>query len=76
MSRLLQTSPGERIGFYLVSNGTTDTVLQGGTSTENVFFSILEANPDGVNHLRVSESNGQFIRVVSSSSWSSEFYWV
>ena len=60
LSRLLQASPGDRMAFYLVSNGTTDTLL-GATGTPNVFFSIPEANPDGVDHLRVSESNDQFI---------------
>ncbi len=46
--------------FYLVSNGTKDTLL-GATVTPNVFFSINEANLDGVDHLRVSESNAQLI---------------
>ena len=61
LSRLLPARTGDRIAFYLVSNGTTDTLLQEATSTTNVFFSIPEANPDGVDHLRVSESNDQFI---------------
>ena len=61
LSRRLQASPGDRVAFYLVSNSTTDTMLQGTNSTPNVFFSILEANPDGVDHLRISESNDQLI---------------
>ncbi len=60
LSRLLQARTGDRMAFYLVSDGTTDTVL-GATGTSNVFFSIPEANPDGVDHLGVSESNDQFI---------------
>ncbi|MGK7953380.1 MAG: DUF4114 domain-containing protein [Xenococcaceae cyanobacterium] len=61
LSRRLQASPGDRVAFYLVSDSTTDTMLQETNSTPNVFFSILEANPDRVDHLRVSESNDQWI---------------
>ena len=60
-SRLLSAIPGARVAFYLVSDSTTDTLLGETTGTANVFFSIQEANPDGVDHLRVSESNDQLI---------------
>ena len=41
----LEAVAGERVAFYLVSNGTTNTLL-GATVTPNVFFSINEANLD------------------------------
>ena len=57
LSRLLQASLGDRVAFYLVSNGTTDTLLRGRLALPMSSSLSTEANPDGVDHLRVSESN-------------------
>jgi hypothetical protein len=55
---------GDRLGFYLVQNSTTDTVLSklaAGQTPPNVFFATTSANSDGFDHLQVSEgSNSTF----------------
>jgi len=54
-SRQLSFIGGTRLGFYLVSNGTTAAVQAGQSSPDNVFFFTPQANADNFDHLRVSE---------------------
>ena len=63
---------GQQIGFYLIANGTTDGVLFDAplppfTPGPQTFFAFPEANPDGEDHLQVSENNGTF-----TLSWEDE----
>ncbi|MEM6754031.1 MAG: DUF4114 domain-containing protein, partial [Cyanobacteria bacterium P01_C01_bin.38] len=60
VARQLPYSGGMRLGFYLVANGTTDGVIQGGNNPGEVYFSIPQANAAGIKPLQVSETNGQF----------------
>ncbi len=49
---------GSMFGIYMVANGTTDQVLSqnprnhSGGKRPNVFFSFVQANPDGIDHFR------------------------
>lgn len=60
-TRHLSLPTNKPLMFYLVQNGTTDTVLADGPNAANVFFASSSANSDGFNHLRVSDQgNGVF----------------
>ncbi len=60
-TRHLSLPTNKPLMFYLVQNGTTDTVLADGANAENVFFASSSGNSDGLNHLRVSDQgNGVF----------------
>jgi Domain of unknown function (DUF4114) len=60
ISRQLQLSAGDRLGFYLVQNGTVDAALQR-NDFSNVVFSLDQANPAGRKALEVrAESNGSY----------------
>jgi autotransporter-associated beta strand protein len=60
ISRQLQLSAGDRLGFYLVQNGTVDAALQK-NDFSNVVFSLNQANPSGRQALEVAtESNGSY----------------
>jgi autotransporter-associated beta strand protein len=60
ISRQLQLSAGDRLGFYLVQNGTVDAALQR-NDFSNVVFSLDQANPAGKKALEVrTESNGSY----------------
>ena len=65
-TRVLSFEANTRLGFYLVQNSTTDTVLAdlaAGQSSANVFFSFASANPGGFDHLQVSDQgNGVFVQ--------------
>jgi lysophospholipase L1-like esterase len=52
-TRQLQFDTGDRLMFYLVSDGTTDEVLAGQES--DVFFAAPVLNSDGFNYLEVSD---------------------
>jgi hypothetical protein len=57
-TRQLSFDIGDRLGFYLVQDSTTDTVLAdlaAGRTPPNVFFATLWANADNFNHLQVSD---------------------
>lgn len=49
---------GAMFGIYVVSNGTTEQILahnpqnHAGKRRPNVFFSFVQANPDGIDHFR------------------------
>lgn len=60
VTRQLPFSGGMRLGFYMVANGTTDGVIQGGSNPGNIYFSVPEANAQGIKPLQVSEANGKF----------------
>jgi Domain of unknown function (DUF4114) len=60
ISRQLQLNAGDRLGFYLVQNGTVDAALQK-NDFSNVVFSLDPANPSGKKALEVTtESNGSY----------------
>jgi autotransporter-associated beta strand protein len=60
ISRQLQLSAGDRLGFYLVQNGTVDAALQR-NDFSNVVFSLDQANPAAKKALEVTtESNGSY----------------
>ncbi len=59
LSRKLQYATGDRLAFYLIKNDTTDNLIQGGGNPDNVFFSITEANPDSLDHLRINDLGNQ-----------------
>jgi autotransporter-associated beta strand protein len=60
ISRQLQLNAGDRLGFYLVQNGTVDAALQK-NDFSNVVFSLDPANPAGKKVLEVTtESNGSY----------------
>jgi Cadherin-like domain/Domain of unknown function (DUF4114)/Calx-beta domain len=60
ISRQLQLSAGDRLGFYLVQNGTVDAALQK-NDFSNVVFSLDQANPAGKKALEViTETNGSY----------------
>jgi Domain of unknown function (DUF4114) len=60
ISRQLQLNAGDRLGFYLVQNGTVDAALQK-NDFSNVVFSLHQANPAGKRALEVAtESNGSY----------------
>jgi autotransporter-associated beta strand protein len=60
ISRQLQLNAGDRLGFYLVQNGTVDAALQK-NDFSNVVFSLDQANPAGKRALEVTtESNGSY----------------
>jgi autotransporter-associated beta strand protein len=60
ISRQLQLNAGDRLGFYLVQNGTVDAALQK-NDFSNVVFSLDPANPAGKKAFEVaSESNGSY----------------
>jgi len=63
-TRQLSFDAGQDIGFYLVQNSTTTTVLSdlaAGRTPANVFFATSSANPDNFDHLQVSQlSDGSF----------------
>lgn len=57
-TRQLSFDIGDRLGFYLVQDSTTDTVLADlavGRTPPNVFFATLGANVDNFNRLQVSD---------------------
>ena len=57
-TRQLSFEGNKTLGFYLVQNNTTDTVLSSlaaGRTPPNVFFSIPSANANNANYLQVSE---------------------
>jgi len=56
---LLEGSPS--ILFYLVENGTQDGVLNG--STNNVFFSLPEANPENKNHVQITQPGDNVFQI-------------
>ncbi len=45
---------GDQLGFYLVSDSTTDTILFDPSTTTDIFFSPNAANADGIDHSNVS----------------------
>ncbi|NER20064.1 MAG: DUF4347 domain-containing protein [Symploca sp. SIO1C2] len=56
-NRQLGFEAGDRLGFYLVQNDTTDNVLDdlaGGSTDTNVFFTFPSANSDNFDHLQLS----------------------
>ncbi len=60
ISRQLQLNAGDRLGFYLVQNGTVDHALQK-NNFSNVVFSLDQANPAGRKALEVTtETNGSY----------------
>jgi Cadherin-like domain/Domain of unknown function (DUF4114)/Calx-beta domain len=60
ISRQLQLNAGDRLGFYLVQNGTVDAALQK-NDFSNVVFSLDQANPAGKKALEVAaDSNGSY----------------
>ena len=57
-TRRVSLSVGNRLGFYLVPNSTTDTVLShlaAGQPSPPVFFSLAQANTNRFDALRISE---------------------
>ncbi|MEC4986540.1 MAG: choice-of-anchor D domain-containing protein [Oscillatoria sp. PMC 1068.18] len=64
-SRQLSFVPNSQLGFYLVADSTTDTVLadlDAGKTPGNVFFNFAEANPNNFDHLQVDVSEaGSFV---------------
>ncbi|MGJ3250408.1 MAG: Calx-beta domain-containing protein [Elainellaceae cyanobacterium] len=53
---------GSYLGWYLIQNSTTETFLQKNPRNKvgnnpQVFFSFLEANPDGIDHLHYHSGN-------------------
>lgn len=57
-TRQLSFDVGTAIGFYVVQDSTTDTVLSdlaAGRTPPNVFFATTLANTDNFNHLQVSD---------------------
>ena len=63
---------GERLGFYLIQDSTTDQVLAqraGGNTSTNVFFSLADANSDNFDHLQINPINDESLRL----SWEDEF---
>ena len=62
--RQLGLPVGSHLGFYLVQNDTTNTVLSdlaAGQAPPNVFFSLPAGNSNNANHLQLSAgSNGSF----------------
>ncbi len=60
ISRQLQLNAGDRLGFYLVQNGTVDNALQKNDFSK-VLFSIDQANPASRKALEVTtETNGSY----------------
>jgi hypothetical protein len=64
-TRLLNFNTGDRLGFYFVTNGTTDTMLSDfpkgfAQLKPQVFFAFPEENADGLDHLNVTENQGVF----------------
>jgi Cadherin-like domain/Domain of unknown function (DUF4114)/Calx-beta domain len=57
ISRQLQLSAGDRLGFYLVQNGTVDAALRK-NDFSNVVFSTDQANPNSKNYLQVNPLTG------------------
>jgi hypothetical protein len=58
--RQLSFNSNTRLGFYLVSNSTTDSVLvdlAAGRTPTNVFFAHANANVNGFNYSRILEFN-------------------
>jgi uncharacterized delta-60 repeat protein len=53
ISRQLQISAGDHLGFYLVKNGTVDAALQK-NDFSNVVFSMDQANSGNTNYLQVN----------------------
>ena len=56
--RQLSFKAGERLGFYLVANDTTDNVdakRESGKTPDNVFFSLSASNSDKFDHVRVED---------------------
>lgn len=49
---------GDRLGFYLVANGTAAGVLEGGQ--QEVYFSLPELNPQGQAYLQTTATEGGF----------------
>ncbi len=62
ISRQLSVGAGDRLGFYLVKNGSVDTALQK-NDFSNVVFSIDQANPGGTNYLQISPAAGSGYRL-------------
>jgi VCBS repeat-containing protein len=64
-TRVLSVEPNTRLGFYLIQNSTTDTVLAElatGQVSQTVFFSFTSGNTDGFDHLQVEDQgNGVLI---------------
>lgn len=52
---IITAQPGQLLGFYFVSNGSADAVLQNnpgnGEDGPNVFFGTMAANPDAIKHM-------------------------
>jgi hypothetical protein len=66
-TRLLNYNTSDRLGFYLVTNGTTDSMLSDfpkgvgfGQFKSEIFFTFPEQNRDRTDHLQVSEDGGIF----------------
>jgi autotransporter-associated beta strand protein len=60
IARQLQLNAGDRLGFYLVQNGTVDNALQK-NDFSNVVFSLDQANPASRKALEVTtEANGSY----------------
>ncbi|MGQ4649173.1 Calx-beta domain-containing protein [Lyngbya aestuarii] len=61
LTRQLGFDTGVSLGFYLVQNSTTDTLVIGnpltGKTPANVFFTNASANPDGLDHLQASQND-------------------
>jgi hypothetical protein len=57
ISRQLQLNAGDRLGFYLVQNGTVDAALRK-NDFSNVVFSTDQANPNSKNYLQVNPLTG------------------
>ncbi len=53
--RSVQVTDGDNLIFYIVADNSADNVLSGIEPTD-VFFSLTEANPDGIDHLQVTSS--------------------
>ncbi len=58
VNRQLSLEAGKAIGFYLIKDSTTDTILSdlaAGDTPDNVFFGTTSANTDDSDYLQVSE---------------------
>jgi Putative Ig domain/Lecithin:cholesterol acyltransferase len=59
LSHILQVRNGDRLGFFMVSNGSIQDDLKA-NQFNNVVFSIDRANPASKDYLQVTENSGTF----------------
>lgn len=77
-TRLLNFDAGDKLGFYVVANGTTDMVVSDTPGSiyqkpPQVFFAFPEENPDGSDHLQVTDNGGVFTLAWEDSLTDADF---